>query len=97
LIEIEKEINRLKTEPVDESELNLVKNYMGGTFLGSLENVFSHVDKFKNVHFVGLNLDYYSKYLTLIEQSSPRDVLETAHKYLDFDRMVKVVVGKLDN
>jgi len=96
LIEIEKEINRLKTEPVDENELNLVKNYMGGTFLGSLENVFSHVDKFKSVHFVGLNLDYYNRHLSIIQQSTAKSVLETAHKYLDFDRMVKVVVGKLD-
>jgi len=96
LIEIEKEINRLKTELVDENELNLVKNYMGGTFLGSLENVFSHVDKFKSVHFVGLNLDYYNRHLSIIQQSTAKSVLETAHKYLDFDRMVKVVVGKLD-
>jgi len=96
LNEIEMEINRLKTVPIEKEELTLVKNYIGGTFLGSLENVFSHVDKFKNVHTVGLDLGYYERHLTVIKQSTADDILATANKYLDYDRMVKVVVGKLE-
>ncbi|MEH6308595.1 pitrilysin family protein [Olivibacter sp. CPCC 100613] len=97
LIEIEKEVNRLKNEPVSMEELNLVKNYVNGAFLGSLENVFSHVDKFKNVHFVGLDLTYYNRHLQIVKESTPETIMACANKYLDYNNMVKVVVGKMKN
>eukprot|EP01137_Pigoraptor_chileana_P019852 Opistho-2@81461 len=56
LSEIEKEITLLKTEVIGAEELNLVRNYMLGSMLGSLENAFSHADKFKNIYFS--DLDY---------------------------------------
>ncbi|GAA4787999.1 pitrilysin family protein [Olivibacter ginsenosidimutans] len=96
LTEIESEINRLRTSPIENEELDLVKNYIGGTFLGSLENVFSHVDKFKNVHTVGLDLTYYKNHLDVIKRSTADDILAIANKYLDYKKMVKVVVGRLE-
>ncbi|MDB5032384.1 pitrilysin family protein, partial [Mucilaginibacter sp.] len=50
-IEIEKEVELLKTAIIPDEELSLVRNYMLGSLLGSLENVFSHADKFKNLYF----------------------------------------------
>jgi zinc protease len=51
-VEIEKEINLLKTELIAGRGIgSLVRNYMLGSLLGSLENVFSHADKFKNLYF----------------------------------------------
>ncbi len=52
--EIEKEINILKSELIPDEELSLVRNYMLGSLLGSLENVFSHADKFKSLYFSDL-------------------------------------------
>jgi predicted Zn-dependent peptidase len=95
LVEIEKEIDRLRNEPIPIEELNLVKNYVNGAFLGSLENVFSHVDKFKNVHFVGLDLTYYNRHLQIVKSSTPETIMNTANKYLDYNNMIKVVVGKM--
>ncbi|WP_134091717.1 pitrilysin family protein [Olivibacter sp. XZL3] len=95
LLEIEKEINRLKSEPVPAEELTLVKNYITGAFLGSLENVFSHVDKFKNVYFAGLGLSYYNRHLQIVKNSTAETIMETANKYFDYDKMVKIVVGKM--
>ncbi|QNL48903.1 insulinase family protein [Olivibacter sp. SDN3] len=95
LEEIEKEINRLKSEKVPLEELNLVKNYIAGTFLGSLENVFSHVDKFKNIYFNGLDMNFYTRHLAIIKNSDTEDILMTANKYLHYDRMAKIVVGKI--
>ncbi|WP_036603597.1 M16 family metallopeptidase [Olivibacter sitiensis] len=94
LKEIEKEIKRLKEEPLEADELSLVKNYINGTILGSLENVFSHADKFKQVYFQGLDNSYYDYNFQVLRNSIPMDVMETANKYLDFDKMVKVIVGK---
>lgn len=95
LLEIQKEIQRLRDEPVPEAELALVRNYMMGALLGSLENVFSHADKFKNAYFSGLDLDYYDKYTHAVNTITQAEVQRLANTYLDYDKMVKVVVGKL--
>lgn len=94
LAEIEKEINILKDELVQEGELALVRNYMLGAMLGSLENAFSHADKFKNVYFSGLDYSYYDKYIQIVKSVTAADLQELANKYLDTDNFTKVVVGK---
>lgn len=92
--EIEKEINLLKTELIHEDELSLVRNYMMGSLLGSLENVFSHADKFKNLHFSGLGYDYYDRYVDAVKTVSAERLKELANQYLDFNGFYKVIVGK---
>ncbi len=94
VVEIEKEINLLKTELISEDELSLVRNYMLGSLLGSLENVFSHADKFKNIYFAGLNYDYYDRYTQTIKSITAENVLQMANKYLDLDKFYRVIVGK---
>ena len=92
--EIEKEINILKTELIPNEELNLVKNYLLGSLLGSLENVFSHADKFKILHFAGLGYEYYDRYTEVIKTISADELLKLANQYLDSDKFYKVIVGK---
>jgi predicted Zn-dependent peptidase len=94
LTEIEKEINILKEQPVTETELSLVRNYMLGSMLGSLENSLSHADKFKNVYFSGLDYDYYSKYIQTVRNIGAEEVQAIANKYLNYNSFEKVIVGK---
>lgn len=94
LKEIEFEVNRLKNELINDEELMLVKNYLLGSLMGSLENVFSHTDKFKQVLFSGLTLDYYLYYTEVVNTISAEDLKVLANRYLNFDKMTKVVVGK---
>ncbi|GAA4315129.1 pitrilysin family protein [Mucilaginibacter gynuensis] len=92
--EIEKEIDLLKTELIADEELALVRNYMLGSLLGSLENIFSHADKFKNIYFAGLDYDYYTRYSQTIKTVTAPYLQQLAQQYLDFDRFYKVIVGK---
>lgn len=92
--EIEKEMKRLCSELVSDGELNLVRNYMLGSLLGSLENAFSHADKFKNTYFFGLDESYYQRYVQTVRTISPQKLLELANTYLQFDKLEKVIVGK---
>ena len=94
LQEIEKEIDILKSETVPDEELNLVRNYMLGSMLGSLENAFSHADKFKNVYFSGLDYSYYTNYIQTVKRITPLDLQQLANKYLNTDQFIKVIVGK---
>lgn len=94
LTEIEKEITLLKEQPVTEGELALVRNYMLGSMLGSLENSLSHADKFKNVYFSGLDYDYYKNYINTVRNISPDELQALANQYLNFNSFEKVIVGK---
>lgn len=95
LMEIEKEMQLLRDAKVGAEEMELVRNYLMGSMLGSLENIFSHADKFKQAHFSGLDLDYFSYYQDVILSINADRVQELANTYLDYHKMSKVVVGKL--
>lgn len=94
LEEIDKEIEILKTQPVSDDELVLVRNYMLGSLLGSLENAFSHADKFKNIFFYGLGYDYYDRYIQTVKDISAERIMELANKYFNTVDFEKVIVGK---
>lgn len=94
LTEIYKEIELLKTELIGDEELALVKNYMLGSMLGSLENVFSHADKFKNILFFDLGYDYYENYISKVKTITAEEIRTLANQYLTTDDLIEVVVGK---
>jgi len=71
-----------------------VRNFMLGSLLGSLENVFSHADKFKNLYFSGLDYDYYDRYVETVKTVKAERLQQLAEKYLNFDGFYKVIVGK---
>ncbi len=92
--EIEKELSILKTELIPVEELSLVRSYMVGSLLGSLENIFSHADKFKNLYFADLGYEYYDHYVDTVKTVSAERLKELANQYLNFDQFYKVIVGK---
>ena len=94
ITEIEKELNLLKTELIPTEELSLVRNFMLGSLLGSLENVLSHADKFKNLYFAGLDYDYYDRYVDTVKTVTADRLQQLANVYLNFDNFYKVIVGK---
>lgn len=94
VIEIEKEVNLLKTDLIPQEEISLVQNYMLGSLLGSLENVFSHADKFKTLYFSGLDYGYYNHYTNTVKTITAEKLMELANRYFNFDDFYKVIVGK---
>lgn len=94
LNEIYYEINRLNNELVSENELNLVKNYLKGSYINSFENIFSHSDKFKGIHFYNLTYDYYNQYFNLVNNINSERIMELAKEYLTVDTLSEVVIGK---
>jgi len=93
LVEIELEMNRLKTELIPFDELTLVKNYLMGSLLGSLENAFSHADKFKAVYFYGLDYDYFDSFIETVKTITAEDLMKLANKYWHWEKFYKVIVG----
>ncbi|MFD0793682.1 M16 family metallopeptidase [Mucilaginibacter litoreus] len=94
LTEVEKEVTGLKNELIPDDELSLVRNFMLGSLLGSLENVMSHADKFKSLYFSGLGYDYYDRYTEIVKNVTVEQLQQLANKYYNFDDFYKVIVGK---
>ena len=94
LKEIYFELNRIQTELISDSELALVRNYMLGTFLRSIDGPFALADRFKGIYFHGLGYDYYERYVETIKSITPKQLQDLANKYLKKEEMVELVVGK---
>jgi predicted Zn-dependent peptidase len=78
---------------VGNEELQVVKNYMIGSFAGSLTTPFEISDRYKVILSENLPLDYYNNYVERINSVSTTDILEMASKYLSIDSMTTVLVG----
>jgi len=94
LKEIYGEIDRLQQEPVGKEELRIVKNYLVGAFMRSIDGPFAQADKLKGIYFYGLDYGYYDRYLEILRTISPEDLRELAVKYLNKSELTEVVVGK---
>jgi predicted Zn-dependent peptidase len=91
--EIRKEMRRLRTERVGQEELDLVKNYLMGSFTGELTQAFDIAEKIKVIQLENLPLDFYDQFQTQILQCTSEDLLELANKYLDPTKLHEVIVG----
>ena len=89
-------MNRLRTEAVPEDELNMVRNYMMGSFGRSLESPSTVAGFAINTARYNLPKDYYSTYLTRLTALTPADVQLTAQKYIRPDNSYLLVVGKAE-
>lgn len=95
LKEIYKEIAILRTEEISPEELELVKNYLLGKLLKSCDGPFNMASLFDNVHFYGLDYDFYNNYIKTIKEITPKTLLALGVKYFNLSDLTEVVVGKL--
>ncbi|MEQ9101063.1 MAG: pitrilysin family protein [Imperialibacter sp.] len=91
--EILKEMRLLRTEPIPFEELETVKNYMIGSFLSSISTSFSLMDKFRSIHFAGLDYEHYNRLLTSIRTATSEDLLRVANDSFKEEDWLQVVAG----
>lgn len=92
-VEIYREIDRLKKEPIPREELENLRNYMAGKLLSQFNSSFEMIGRYKHVHLSGLGLSYYQQQLAYILSFDESDIHEAAKKHLDPSRFVEVLVG----
>ncbi len=93
IIEFMKELNRMRTEKVPQDELQTVKNVLTGQFSQNLEQPGTVASFALNTARYGLPADYYERYLEVLQNVTPEEVLAMAKKYIRPDRAHIVVVG----
>jgi len=93
LAEIYKELDRLCKEPVPQEELQLVKNYLRGNFMRSMDGPFAMAERFKHIWLHNMDYSYYENYVNALSTITSAQLLEIANKYLQKDSMYELVVG----
>jgi len=90
---IDAELRRFVKNGVTKDELaDSQANYVGRLPL-SLESNGGMVSAILNIHRYQLGMDYYQRYETLVRRVTRDDVVETARKYIDTERLVIVTAG----
>jgi predicted Zn-dependent peptidase len=93
LVEILYELDRMVNEPVDSESLELVKNFMNGSFARSLESPRTIANFALNIERYNLPKDYYKTYLERLAAVTTEDVTAMAKKYIKPENAWILVAG----
>lgn len=96
LQEINNEIELLRTEPVSEEELQLVKNIMAGEMMRILDGPFGIADVTTENILCGFDNSHIQHNLERIRQTTPEELLSLAQRYLSPEELVTVVVSDFE-
>ncbi|MFT4680378.1 MAG: zinc protease [Flavobacteriales bacterium] len=95
LKEIYSELERLRTEPISEDEMGLVKNYIMGAQLKSVDGPFSLSSKWNGLINFGLTESDYQAFIQEILDITPERLQTLAKTYLEKEMLMEVVAGKI--
>ncbi len=87
------ELERIRTEPVSDTELADAKNFLTGVFPIRAETQEGLTNLIVNQQLYGLPVDYLQTYRENIEAISTEDVQRVAQKYIQPDAVAIVIVG----
>jgi len=93
LDEIRKEMKRMRTEPVDATELEIARNHFLGSLQSEVANPFSVTDKIKNIHLNSLPESYYPHLFKRINSLTAKDLLVVGEQYVHEDALFVATVG----
>ena len=93
LKEVGYEIERLRNDLVDASELELVRNYALGELCREYEGAFQKTEAFMGVRLSGQPFAALNNYIETICSVTSEELRELARKYLVREKMSTVVVG----
>jgi len=93
LVEIFKEIDRLRAEPPSADELLGIQNYEAGMFVLQNSSRTGIVGQLSYLDLHGLPEQYLSEYVSNIYAVTPEEVQRIAAEYLRPDEMLLVVAG----
>ena len=93
LRQIAAEIETLRTVPVPDEELALVKNIMAGEMMRILDGPFGIADVTTENLLCGFDNSHTGRSLERIRRTTSDELLALAQKYLRAEDMVTVVAG----
>ncbi len=92
--EIYKEIQLLQTSLIPKEELEIVRNYMIGSFLRSIDSSFRITDKFMYRKTVNADSSYQERYWNSLLHTTPEQLQNLARKYFNIETLTEVIAGQ---
>lgn len=91
--EIYKELALLRNKAVSEQELEMVKNYLIGTYLTMIDGPFQASELIKTIVLEDLPRDFFSKLVQTTRKITAKQLQDLANKYLQERDIWQVSVG----
>ncbi len=91
--EIRKELKRLRTEKIDQEELDTARNHFIGSLQSEITTPFAHADKIKNIIMFNLSDQYYQNLITKIDAVTSGELLRIASDHFSEESFTEVAVG----
>lgn len=86
------EIEKIKTEPIDERELRVALTRARAGLIYSLDSVMHQAMRIGRREVTGYGWEASYEFFDRVEQITPQQVQEVARKYLDADRLISAVL-----
>ena len=87
------ELRRIRTGDIEDRELDDVKSYLMGVFPATVQTASDIAGRLVDMELYGLPEDYFDRYRENIAAVTKDEITRVAHKYLDPDRVLVVIVG----
>ncbi len=91
--EIKKEIQILQNQLVPAEELEVVRNYVMGKYLGKVDGPFSQAKVYKNLMIHNQTTKDFQDQVSQILSTTAEDIMELANQYWSLDELTEVQVG----
>lgn len=91
--EILNEMKKIRSEPVTDDELSMVKNYIIGSFPLTIETPQQVAGRLSLIPLYGVASDYYDTFRSVIAAITKEDLLQMAETYLQPDAVTIVASG----
>ena len=91
--EIYRQMDKLQQKKVGASELEMVKNYLAGTFLSMVDGPMQLSVVAKTLALIGLPFSALEEWIQAIMDMPAEAIQDCAQKYLDRNQMWEIIVG----
>ncbi|MDE1193554.1 MAG: insulinase family protein, partial [Arachidicoccus sp.] len=90
--EVWKEAKILREELINEEEFDLVRNYMIGSILGTLDGPIQIINRWKSYVLHNLDENFFYKSIQTIKTISAEELRDLANKYLNEEDFYTLIV-----
>ena len=91
--DIYNELQDICSKPICEEELEIVKNYLIGDFIRSIDGIFEISERHKQMISNHSTELFTENYLKSIDNITTTKICEISNKFLDKDSMTQIIVG----
>lgn len=93
LTEVQLELRRLREELVSEDELEMVRNYLMGSFLTMVDGPFNWAETIRTLKAENLAVDQLKALIATVQQIQPAELQRLAQQYLREEDLWTVIVA----